>query len=377
VKTVRIVSCLLVIAVACPGVSFGSESSAADPAPKEAAAGKPITLRFERKWEPNERAFSILVPADWTLQGGMFHVDPTQAGGPGNSIDGKCDVTIKKDAEGTVAFRSLPSWNYADFSRNPQMAFAASMFPAGSRYQGMEVRPMPSCAQYLQGLFAQLRPGVSEVKVVQSMPIPELAEVFRTLFKSVDEQQRMMGFPALAYDAGGLVVDYTEGGRRFREAVVTCLIDFRAAAAMWSNQYTLDMRAPADEANDWKPVFDIIRQSVQFNPQWVAAAARAAGQRGKTVEETMKAMQSIDQQIYENRARINANIQHENYLLLTSQDEYVNPFTGKIEQDTNEYKRRWTTEQGDMIYTDQDDFNPNAVKELNHQTWKLTPVRPR
>lgn len=298
-------------------------------------------------------------------------------GGPGNSIDGKCDLTIKKDADGTVLFRSLPSWNYADMSRNPQMAFAASMFPIGSRYQGMKVRPMPTCAQYLQSLFRQLRPGASDVKVVESMAIPELAQIYRTLFKAIDDQQRMMGFPPLGYDAAGLVVDYTEGGRRFREAVVSCLIDFRAAAAMWSNQYTLDLRAPADEADQWKPVLDIIRQSVQFNPQWVAAAVRAAGQRGKTVEETMKAIQSIDQQIYENRVKTNANIQHENYLLLTSQDEYINPFSGKVERDTNEYKRRWTTEQGDMIYTDQDEFNPNAVKELNHQTWKLTPVRPR
>ncbi len=298
-------------------------------------------------------------------------------GGPGNSIDGKCDLTIKKDADGTVLFRSLPSWNYADMSRNPQMAFAASMFPVGSRYQGMEVRPMPTCAQYLQSLFRQLRPGASDVKVVESMAIPELAQIYRTLFKAIDDQQRMMGFPPLGYDLAGLVVDYTEGGRRFREAVVSCLIDFRAAAAMWSNQYTLDLRAPADEADQWKPVLDIIRQSVQFNPQWVAAAVRAAGQRGKTVEETMKAIQSIDQQIYENRVKTNANIQHENYLLLTSQDEYINPFSGKVERDTNEYKRRWTTAQGDVIYTDQEEFNPNAVKELNHQTWKFTPVRPR
>ncbi len=307
----------------------------------------------------------------------MFHVDPTQAGGPGNSIDAKCDLTIRKDPAAAVAFRWLPSWNYADLTRNPQMAYAAAMFPVGSRYQGMEVRPMPTAADYLRSLFAQLRPGVSDVRVVQAMPIPELAQIFRTLFKSVDDQQRMLGFPALGYDAAGLVVDYTEAGRRFRQALVTCLVDFRYAAGMWSNQYTLTMRAPADEADRWKPVFDIIRQGAELNPQWIAAAARAAGQRGKTVEETMKAIQSIDQQIYENRARTNVDVQHENYLLLTGQDEYVNPFTNKVERDTNEYRRRWTTDQGDRIYTDQEDFNPNAVKELNHQTWKLTPVRPR
>ena len=77
------------------------------------------------------------------------------------------------------------------------------------------------------------------------------------------------------------------------------------------------------------------------------------------------------------RGQTNADIQHENYLVLTGQEEYVNPFTNEVERDTNEYRRRWTTSEGDRIYTDQEDFNPNTVQELNHQTWKRTPVRPR
>ncbi len=339
--------------------------------------GVPATVRFERKWEPKERAFSFLLPAGWSFEGGMFHVDPTQAGGPGNSLEGKCDLLLKKDAAGTVSLRWLPTWNYAELSKNPQMAMAASMFPVGSRYQGMEVRPMPDCATFLQGLFSQMHREVSDVNIVQTEPIPELAQIFEQLYQPVSDQMRMMGGPPLRFDASGLVLDYTEGGRRYREALVSCLVDARAAAAMWSNLYTLDMRAPADEAQDWKPILDIIRQSVQFSPDWVAAVVRAAGQRGKTVEETMKAIQSIDQQIYASRTRTNAKIQHENYLMLTGQEEYVNPFTGRTEQDTSAYKRRWTTADGNMIYTNQENFNPNAVTELNHQTWKQTPIRPR
>lgn len=345
---------------------------AATPADPSAAA-----LRFERKYEPNQQAFSFLLPAGWQIQGGMFHVDPTQAGGAGNSLDAKCDMTLKKDDAATVAFRWLPSWNYVDMSRNPQMGMAAAMFPAGSRYQGMEVRPMPSCAQYLQATFSQMHPGASEVKLVSFEPIPELADIFRLLSKAVDDQQRMLGYPPLGYDAGGLVVEYAEGGRRFREAVVTCLVDMRPAAAIWSNQYTLAMRAPVDEVKTWKPVLEIIRQSMRFNPQWLAAATKAAGERGRTLDETMKTIQSIDQQIWANRSKTNAAIQNENYLLLTTQEQYVNPFTGAVEQDTAEYKYRWITEQGEMIYTDLKDYDPNKQRELMNRTWKLTPVRER
>jgi hypothetical protein len=30
------------------------------------------------------------------------------------------------------------------------------------------------------------------------------------------------------------------------------------------------MRAPADQADAWKPVCDIIRQSLKINPEWLA-----------------------------------------------------------------------------------------------------------
>jgi hypothetical protein len=336
-----------------------------------------MAVRFERKWEPKERAFSLLVPVGWTVEGGMFHVNPAEMGGPANSIDTKCNLTVKKDAAGTVYFRWLPTWNYADLSRSPQMSPAAGMFPVGSRYGGMEVRPMPDYATFLQQLFRSLHPAATDVNVVQIKPIPELAEGFARLFKPVDDQLRPLGFAPLRFDAGGLVVDYSEGRQRFREAIVTCLMDFRSAAMMWSNLYTLALRAPVGEAERWKPILEIIRQSTRFNPQWLAAATKAAGERAQIVQETMKRLQTIDQEIYANRSKTNAAIQQENYLLLTSQEEYVNPFTQEIERDTSDYKYRWTTEQGDMIYTDRQDFNPNAQQDINQQVWKQTPARPR
>ncbi|HOV77843.1 MAG TPA: hypothetical protein PLS24_07425, partial [Sedimentisphaerales bacterium] len=59
-------------------------------------------VQFQRQWEPRERAYSFLVPSGWIVEGGLFHVDPMQAGGSANSIDGKCDLAVKKDLAGTV-----------------------------------------------------------------------------------------------------------------------------------------------------------------------------------------------------------------------------------------------------------------------------------
>jgi hypothetical protein len=47
----------------------------ADP-PASSISGKHPTLLMQRAWEPNEKAFSFLVPKEWRFKGGIFHVNP-------------------------------------------------------------------------------------------------------------------------------------------------------------------------------------------------------------------------------------------------------------------------------------------------------------
>ena len=99
-------------------------AAAAQPEEQAKDSNEAAMLQFQRQWEPKEHAYSFLVPAGWTIEGGMFHVDPTQANGTANSIDGKCDLAVKKDAAGTVMLRWLPAWNYCDMSQNQQIGRA-------------------------------------------------------------------------------------------------------------------------------------------------------------------------------------------------------------------------------------------------------------
>jgi hypothetical protein len=316
------------------------------------------------------------VPQGWKTDGGMFHINPLETNGPGNSVDTKCDFTVKKDDTGTVFIRWLPTWNYADLS-SPQFAMSAGVFPPGSSYQGMPVRPMPNLFTFLQETFKRIHPQAAGMKVTEKQDMPELAEIFRKLNKPVSDMLAPLGILPMAFHAGGIVVEYNEGSVRYSESLLTALVDNRAGAASWSNQYTLALRAPADEHQRWKPVLEIIRQSLQFNLQWVAAASRAAGERAKMAQETMRYIQKVDQEILEHRQNSNAEIRHENYLFLTGQEEFVNPYTKEVERDTNEYKYRWTNFSGDRIYSEDRNFDPNRVRELSNVEWKLTPVRER
>ena len=98
-----------------------SQASEASNAPQPTASAsqredrngrRPLTLALRRQWEPRQRAFSLLAPEGWMVDGGMFSVDPTRVGGAGNSIDTKCDLAVKRDPKGSVMARWLPSYNY-------------------------------------------------------------------------------------------------------------------------------------------------------------------------------------------------------------------------------------------------------------------------
>lgn len=362
-----------------------SKPARTQPSPGASASGnrgrasgkKPVTVVLKRQWEPRQKAFTVLVPEGWQVEGGLFSVDPTAAGGALNSIETKCDFSVKRDTAGTVMVRWAPTYNCVDFSRGPEFANLAGMFPPGSGYNGALVKPMPTVGEYLSEGFKQVRPHATDVRISQRGELPELAQILSEMSKGVNATMAQMGKAPMTFTAGIVVFDYSDGGQRYREAAATALCDWRTSAAMWSNQFTFHMRAPVDEADEWKPVLDIIRQSLKINPQWLAAYVKAVGQRGEEAAEVFRTLARIDQEIHERRSKTRSDIQHENYLLLTGQGEYVNPFTREVERDTSDYRRRWTNQAGDRIYSNLETFDPNKNPDVNRLEWKLTPVRPR
>lgn len=186
----------------------------------------------------------------------------------------------------------------------------------------------------------------------------------------------MIGTSPFRYDAAALVMDYAEKGGKFREVLFTAIRDGRGFG-IWCNEWTMAARAPAAAADQWKPVLDAIRMSVQFNKQRLAKVLQNADERGRIIHETQPYIAKLDREIYENREKTRCHIQNENYLLITGQEEYVNPYSKEVEVDTAYYKKRWTTSDGRYLCTDDELLDPNKVDGLNKVEWKATQVRPR
>ena len=143
----------------------------------------------------------------------------------------------------------------------------------------------------------------------------------------------------------------------------------------WKNTRTLAFRAPTEQFERWRPVMDIIRFSVRFNPTWVLKEMQGQQQRAEIVQKFYEEMRRIDHEIARRTSVNREEIMNDNFLVLTEQEEYVNPHTGEVEVDTDAFRFRWETPGGDIYYTNREDENPNTF--LKRTDYKLTPVRKR
>jgi hypothetical protein len=176
-------------------------------------------------------------------------------------------------------------------------------------------------------------------------------------------------------DAAGAVFEYVGDGLHYREVMLTGIIDMRAAFT-WKNTRTLSFRAPAAEFERWRPVMDIMRFSLRFNPGWIIRESQGQRARANIVLKVFEERRRIDREIV-NKTTVNREeIMNDNFLVLTEQEEFVNPHTGEIEVDTDAFKYRWKTPGGKNIYyTNREEEDPNIF--LKRTDYKRPPVRKR
>jgi len=101
---------------------------------------------LRRQWEPKQHASTVLVPVGRQIAGGLFSIDPSQGGGALNSVETKCDFSVKRETAGSVMAQWAPNFTFMDFSRVPQFA---SILPPDRTCNSALVMPMPTVENYL------------------------------------------------------------------------------------------------------------------------------------------------------------------------------------------------------------------------------------
>lgn len=326
---------------------------------------------FNRRNEPRENAFSLLIPKGWQIEGGVFRINPLDQGGPSQSIAAKLDFTIKKDREGSVMIRWLPDVLFFDARYSP--AGQMGLFPEGSNYMGMTVMNIISSDKFINRIvFPYAHPGISNPKILEKRNLSQVANNYQKRIKQ--------SFPYLtmSYDASIVKYKYEENGKQYEEVIFSLIENWgQLGAGMWGNKETFLFRTPINEMKTWEPIISTILSSVKINLQWMIKEIKGQVERGQIVIETQKEIQRIGKEITEHRQKTNFEINNDMFLTLMQQEEYVNPYTNEIEVGTNQWKHRWVNQSGDVIYSDNEYYDPNIDIEINRTDFKKSKVRER
>ena len=278
-------------------------------------------VRFHQVSEPNEGAFTMLVPDGWSTKGGVYRKDPGRSGGTGNAVAAKVDFIVTRDAAGTAMTHRLPDTTYKDMRGSP----AAGMFPPGSNYNGMVVSPSMDALSYLLNVvLRQSRPQARNLQVVARVPLPQVAS-------SYDQLDRSMGLPAdfQKNNTALAVVTYDEGGTHFEEVLYTDVVIWGMGSGIWGVKDTYTARAPASEFEALRPVFQLMNDSMKLNKQWIARELASQDARTKVFSDVQKHNQQVDAEIVRHRQATNAEINHQMQLTLSDKTTEIDPHTGK------------------------------------------------
>ena len=348
-----------------------SEGSSSETSGNEIQSGKQAIL-FHRQNEPNENAFSFLLPQNWTVSGGITRVDPNSGGGAANAIEAKLYLKLSSpDNKASIAW--LPDTRFFDMRRYPGANMAASMFPDGSNYNGMTVLQMLSPGDFVKRVaFPFAHPHAQSLQITGVQQLPELAEEYRRMSSAM-----VPGYQ-FNYVAAIVTLEYAENSIQYLEKMVCVIEDYgRLGTGLWGNKETWYVRAEKGKFESMAPIFSTIGQSVKINPEWIRHEIRSQQINSQIAIQTQRDVERIDKEITEHRARTNSEINNDMYLNLTGQEDYTNPFTGETERGTNEWNYRWENRQGDVIYSDNQNYSPNDDVNLTVKGFKRSEIRKR
>jgi len=193
--------------------------------------------------------------------------------------------------------------------------------------------------------------------------------------KQAQLQQMAASF---SYDAALVTVKYSEGGTEYEEKMVGAVENYgQLGAGLWGNRSTMFARAPAGQMEKWAPVFMTVQNSVKIDSQWLMGELKGQQQRNQIALQTQQELNRIDKEIVEHQQKTNAEINNDMYLTLTGQEEYVNPYTKEVDTGSNEWNHRWVSEGGQVVYTNDQNYDPNADPALSKVEFKKSEARPR
>lgn len=354
-----------------------------------ALAAQPQPLRFQKqvvmdKQGFNMEAFRLLVPDKWRFQGGVSW------------------NMQKFPAEAFIAYKVESPDGRSLLQQYPhQMCFWSQDPSLQASYSrtGAEIQQPMTGVDYLRNIFLpRMRRDISGLKVLENGPLPDLAqrnlEITRYHLDVFNQISPFTFRYELGSDAGHLRVQYRRQGQEVVEELIVSItyqtvhmptMYGAVQAISWIPQVK-SFQAPAGEMGAKAPLFKVILDSYQENPEWAVAGTRLAAAITRNQLRQQQAVFQQMQQIRQSQSEVSDMI-HEGYRRRSAAmdrvfdkysesirgvDSYRDPVNERYVEVPNGMQNAWTDGR-EYIFSDQADFNPNIGSTRNWQQMERRP----
>jgi len=316
-------------------------------------------------------AFRLLIPADWTFQGGVQWL----MNNPGLPAVIAFRAQNPQGAEAFEAFPNLPFY----WTNNPMLTMT---FPVGSLYYGNEVRPPGPALQVLREIvIPRFRSQMPDLQVVEQEHLPTLAAEMQASSPVAPTQ-------LASADGARVRIRYQEGQGTVEEDVYGVVEVSQQPGPMimggvqhifWMADYLFSFRALAGHLDRLSDVFTGMVRSFQLNPGWYSRHSQVSqtmiqnqiqqihhvGQVSRMISQTSDQISDMVMDSYNERQRTLDRLSDQFSQAIRGVDEYHDPLGGQNVELPGGYRQAWANGLGEYIVTDDVGFNPNVGSTMN------------
>jgi hypothetical protein len=252
--------------------------------------GKAIV--FHRTDEPNEKAFSVLLPEGWKMSGGITRIDRYSKNSQFNTAEAKLYLKLTSPDEKT-ATGWLPDISYIDTQRYKTMNRWRTILTVDNNLVDLEEKPILSPNDYLiQIAFPVAHPHAQNIKLIETLTLKDLAENYRQFALKLKTSNDFN------YSASIITFQYIETGVSYIEKMV-CVIEERnfPDEGMWGNKETWYVRCESEKFDEMAPLLFKIIGSFSYYSDWLEKEIRKQQINNQIQIKNLRDIQVLEKEI--------------------------------------------------------------------------------
>ncbi len=301
-------------------------------------------LSYVRWSDPRENAFSLEVPRQWQVTGGLFRfasVD-TRSAVEAASPDGQIRISLG-DAQVPPFTEPTPMLEMTGFREG-------SWYSPGYGVQMMVRRYVPGTGFAAEQVRNRIARGCSALAPTETRDRADLVEAINKVYA----QYGQLGF-VMRLSAGEMAFTCQSGGRPMRGYYFAATQLTRGqGTGLWTVPHMGGFISAAEKAGEAQAVLEHMVQSVELNPQWVAMQSHLTAETSRIVSRTGQEISRLIDDTYWRRQGVMDELDRRRSNVILGVEDVVDPVTGrqfKVESGSNYY---WIDHRGNVAGTDTD-----------------------